>query len=283
MTVKGDGILIVQASAPKLLCGTSLEEVTDVDRDRFAAAVAEQAHSVGLDTDPAALRVFWVDYCKNLNMKRRTRDYLALLQQYSVPRRTKRSFDGETVLFSNGSRQLCCYDKLAEVRAVAVDTEDRDLLKRVDSDPRKNLLRVESRLTRTKPIARVTGIEAPHLSDVWHSELSRDVLLSDFDSVTEGTQVLPPIDFNNLVVTLAEYRELFPRGGAYRAVEIDGLRHLLGACRGDWELLKGALGEAGYSKRSVRRILSRWRDTFRATVPEDSAGLIREIRGKLAA
>ena len=283
MTVKSDGILRIQASAPKLLRGSSLEEVTDADRDKFTAALAKQARSVGLETDPAALRVWWVDYCKNMEMKRHTRDYLSLLQQYSIPRRTKRSFDGETVTFANKSRQLCCYDKLAEVRAAAVDTEDRELLNRVDSDPRRNLLRVESRLMRTKPISRVTGVEMPHLVDIWHSDLSREVLLADFDSVTEGSQVLPPIDFNNLVMTLSEYREMFPRGGAFRLVEADGLRHLLSACRGDWELLKGALGEAGYCHRSVRRIISRWRETFRATVPEDSAGLIQEVRTKLAA
>jgi hypothetical protein len=161
--------------------------------------------------------------------------------------------------------------------------KDKELLQRVDSDPRKNLLRVESRLLRAKPVSKVTGAQVSRLSDVWHSELSRDVLLSDFDLVTAGGDVLPPVDFDGLVTTLCEYRQLFPRGGAYRVVEVDGLRHLLSACRGDWELLRGALGEAGYCKRSVRRILSRWRQTFRASIPEDSAGLIREVRQKLAA
>ena len=283
MSVDAAGILVLSASAPKLLHGSSLSEVREEDRERFVSTVAEQAHSTGLEVDPGSLRVLRVDYCRNLSVRRRTRDYLSLLQQYTMSRRTKRSFDGETVLFANGSRQFCSYDKLLEVRASAELAKDGELLRQVESDPRKNLLRCESRLLRAKPVGRVAGVEVAHLADVWRSELSREVLLSDFDAVTSSGDILPPIDFQSLVDTLSKYRELFPRGGAFRVVEVDGLRHLLAACRGDWQLLRCALEESGYCSRHVRRILSRWRETFRASVPEDASGLLREIRGKLAA
>lgn len=284
MTVGTDGILKMHTSAPKLLYGSSLSEVTDADLPLFKSKVEELAGSTGLDLDLDALRVIKLHYCRNLSVDHRVRDYLSLLQQYAMPRRERRSYDGETVLFYNGSRQLAVYDKRLEVSREAEERGESDLLERLNADPRKNVLRVESRLLRARPVQKAAGVvEAAHLADVWHGELSRSVLLSDFDAVVAAEEILPAVDFENLVTVLNEFRELFPRGGAFRVVEVDGLRSLLSACRGDWNLLRNALLESGYSQRSVRRILSRWRETFRASTPRDASALMREVRQKLAA
>ena len=214
----GNPRLTVEVSAPKLLHGDSLHEVTDGDLFPFIEKVTHSLSGFGVRADVETMQVGRVDACRNIHLSHDVSSFIEGCTQFNIGRTERHTFAGETIRWGNGEWSSQYYDKeqetavwkLHEARkakdraaVVALMTEQKDLAAR-----RHYILRAESSAKNSKKVASLFRVASPILSDVWSEERGREILLTHFDTMRNGGKgkTIPP-RFDDLLSQLREGRD----------------------------------------------------------------------------
>lgn len=127
--------ITIQGSLPKFLFNQNLTPITLNDVNQ---AIDEISNLLDIDIRNGTIRR--IDIAANLNLDRPIGDYLLTLS--SATRCTRKAYKNESVYFSNGSKSLVFYDKLAEMRhnrkEYGADVQDL-----IDGMVSSNILRYE--------------------------------------------------------------------------------------------------------------------------------------------
>lgn len=274
------GMLRVKTSLPKLVFGTSLREVGERDYRQAIRLLDAELDRIGAEVvgGAAGMTLHRLDYCRNLVMQGDVADSIAAVAGFGMARRTARQYGFETISQTNRSRQLTIYDKVAEILAnkKTPDAEREQL-----QTARHNVLRVECRLMRLKPMEKELHMARPRLRDVWSREESRRVLCGEFDRLTAGDEKAESIlSAAEVIDFLAQHR----RGAFPLLLQQLGARDFLGLFDHDFSLIRRMMKDAGMSERTVRWRIAHLRRVSAAGIKATPAGVVlREIRSKLAA
>jgi len=184
-------LLSFHTSAPKLLYGTSLEEVRESDTGKLVEVVSRKLRDecgVEVREGLADFTLSRVDFCRNVRVAHHPRDYIRALSQLRYSRREKANYKNETLSFRNTRRELTFYDKVQEVSEKEKSVEIQKLV----AGRAHDILRVEARLRRSAVVKREFG-RVP-LTFILSESLAREKLCGEFDELTkaEGEQ----LDFN---------------------------------------------------------------------------------------
>lgn len=276
-----DNILRLQIhSAPGLLHGTSLREVTEKEYPAFTRALDYALREeAGLTLDLRDFDVTRADFCRNLLVEHSPADYITALASFAVSRRQKKVFASESVTWQNDSRALIFYDK---VQAVLDKEKSADILALARSSP--PILRAEARIRQGKLVRALLGSPRPTLREVWNRELSRGYLLREFDALVKMPDGPLPLDFESEVRRLQEYRARYRRGAANMYLLASfAVPGLLVRFQSDWRLILKLLQAGGYSRSQANEIARRLRGVHGQSIPRRERNLVREVRRLLAA
>jgi hypothetical protein len=153
--VNGWGFL-VHTSIPKLfnpLTNFFPLEKKEQMKDAIGKLQVRLEEKVGIVTDLLDATPTRVDLFKNAVLEHPTSNYFPVLQSIGEGRRVKLRDYGDSVLFYNTQRQVCCYDKIVEMRAKA--KKEKKILN-VSRFPR-NVMRTELRFLNKKVVLKETG------------------------------------------------------------------------------------------------------------------------------
>lgn len=276
-----DRVLRLQIhSAPVLLHGTSLREVTEKDFPAFNRALTRVLQEeAALSLDIPDFDVTRADFCRNLRVKHSPADYISALSPLSMSRREKKVYTGESVTWNNDSRALIFYDK---VQAVLDKEKKPEIIALAQSTP--PILRAEARVKQGKLIRELTGTPLPRLREVWNRELCRDYLLKEYDALAPVSDGTVPLDFDGEVRQVQEFRARYRRGAATMYLLTSyGVPGLIARFQGDWRLVLKMLLGGGYRRSQANEIVRRWRAVQVQGMPRDRRKLLREVRRLLAA
>mgnify|MGYP003376730967 CR=1 FL=1 len=290
----GNPRLTVEVSAPKLLHGDSLHEVTDKDLFPFIEKVTNTLSGFGVRADIESMQVGRVDACRNVRLSSDVSSFIDGCSQFNIGRTERHSFGGETVRWGNGEWSSQYYDKeqetaiwkLIEARRAkdrpaiaALMAETKDLAAR-----RHYILRAESSAKNSKKVSTLFRVSSPILSDVWNEERSREILVTHFDTMRNGGKgkTIPP-RFDDLLSQLREGRERNQRSIINDMIRQDGAAAFLHRCGGSVEGMRRVLIAAGFSRMTAYNQARRIQTDLVRAVPLTTFDLLAEVREKLAA
>jgi hypothetical protein len=272
-------LLSFHTSAPKILYGTSLEEVRESDAEKFVEMVACKLRDecgVAVRDGLADFSLSRVDFCRNVKVSHLPSDYIRALSQLRHSRREKANYKNETLSFRNTRRELTFYDKVQEVSEKEKNVE----IQKMVAGRTHDILRVEARLRNSAVVKKEFG-KVPVLY-VLKEGLSREKLCGEFDGLTkaEGEQ----LDFNfrgnlDLIALIKKDRS---RNVFGRFLQVKGLSQFLAECGYDWSLVRELL-ESVYptNRMTVNRWLRSLQTDQTLTLVEVDRKLIGELREKL--
>lgn len=275
--------LYFRASLPHLVYGASLFEMQEGDIGRTIEALRGRMKEAGIETTETALseaKVHRVDFCRNLSVAHSCKDYVALLDNFIMPRRDKINYQLETLTFGQHSknRQICIYNKVRQVSKVK-DIEERKL---VENMP-ETVLRFESRLLNNRTIK--TELKRPlFLYSSFDRQLARQQLLKDFDRIKNVGETQLSLNFNEEAEL---YRQLIETYGnrafeAYLGVKGSAVNILQSFCYQDKAILE-LFTSAGLHLSTAYKLTDKLFEYGRLKPLTDNRGLISELRDKLAA
>lgn len=273
-----ESCLLFEASLPKLIYNTSLKELQASDYERCLSAIQGQFAAAGAEIggqEFEALAVSRLDYCKNIEVEHSIVDYLALLKNCSFGGRVGTSWQTETVTFFNKSQELCCYNKMREVKHDARQAAAAG----VKPDTLENVLRIESRMKAADVVRR--SINKRTFSECFDFDIARSKLLSEFNKLIADTGRQLELNFNDDLMRLKELRDT--NRYSWRVFIADkGLPLFLMQYQYDIELIKKLLLET-YSRRQAYNILRGIKQFVSEHRSPKERHLLEELRVKLAA
>lgn len=270
--------LFLEASLPRLLFGSSLQELQESDYEHCIEAVAGQFKVAGAIVDFDAidrLLLSRLDYAKNLAVKHSIEEYLALLRNCSFGRRNKTNWLMETILFFNGSQEFTAYNKVLEVK-----NSKSAAVAGVNKDTPENILRLESRLKSAAVIKR-TLQQRRTFGECYNFKVAREKLLSDFDTLVLNVGQQLELNFNDFSMELEYYK----RQGRDAIGQIEkryGRSTILAMFQNELGTLQTCLLKH-YSKRQVYYIIKNYKQHIAERRTPEQRDLLQELRSKLAA
>jgi len=273
-----DNCLFFEVSLPKLLFGSSLQELQESDFERCIEAVADQFKVAGAVVDFDSIErlpLSRLDYAKNLAMKHSIEEYLALLRNCSFGRRNKTNWLMETILFFNGSQEFTAYNKVLEVK-----NSKSAAVAGVNKDTPENILRLESRLKSAAVIKR-TLQQRRTFGECYNFKVAREKLLSDFDTLVLNVGQQLELNFNDFSMELEYYK----RQGRDAIGQIEkryGRSAILAMFQNELGTLQTCLLKH-YSKRQVYYIIKNYKQHIAECRTPEQRDLLQELRSKLAA
>ncbi len=209
----------VQVSLPKLLYGTNLWEITEVDLPtiytRLQAVLKEAGVGVEIENVKNAV-LKRVDFSKLLRLPSIYGSARAVIKQFSSMGKKQRTewrlrdyiddSDGCALKYHNLTQGYCIYDKFGEVIANGFTNIEEEWIEWMKEHKQKrNLIRFEFSLQRQQSLdaflrRRIEGKKKDFtLADVMNIELAKKILLEVFDTTFDNQFAC--------IVTLAEMRE----------------------------------------------------------------------------
>ena len=280
----GVQMLTLELSAPKYLYGgPSLQSVGESDYQRLVSRLDSDLAGFGVEVDSGVEKDFWlsrIDYCRNLSISSDVSDVIRGCSTFTMTRRAKEVYGVETITHFNGTRSFSMYDKISEL------TQDKNIsleLARKLQGMSHNVLRCESRLLRKRSVGGAVGTKRPSLADAWSMDMSRRILLTDFDSMRNpGKGVIVPMYHEDLE-RLREIMDERKRGAFMFMLTQDGAQRFMQRRGNSLEVARRFLTDAGLSRATVKRHLLILRKHMALAMSESTHNLLSEIREKLAA
>lgn len=232
------------------------------DRQTLSQAVdlvRSQLDEVGIDLDLNRAGVTRLDLTKQTPLKGGPAAYSDVWGGLNGKRmqRSRASYpDGFRM--GNSQRQAVFYNKekqLTEAKRLTVSTP-------------KDLTRAEVRWTKSK--ATGNTITGPGIGRLIHlleadpdqlTEAYNRFLLKDVFRTPDGWQTVLDLDWNTEIDYLRKLREQHPRGAFDRYLKMEGAEAVLHRF-GSIDLLQAALHDAGYSRRTVYRLVNNLHDAI---------------------
>ncbi|MBP9760517.1 MAG: hypothetical protein KBD24_04125 [Candidatus Pacebacteria bacterium] len=238
-------IVKVQFSAPKVLFGQNLDEVSDADFEELVSVLARTLHSMGLSVSPETLRearVVNCHYSKNILLPHgiTVGQTLRQLECAGVTRRLSKTRveyinDGEGLNYVCDEHSVSLYDKLSEM----MDAGHTEMVRTIGSS--QKVLRFEVRLTTVEQIKfllKKLNLTSPTqeitLQTVFSRAISTAVLNHRWDELfmrdetVVGTEPIAPMQLFEAVLSV------LPRRSAIKAIQYVG-----------WDALRRDVGGLG--------------------------------------
>jgi len=278
-----NGELGIRASLPHLVYGASLFEMAESDVGRTVGKLQSIAKEAGVSITESALsqsRIYRIDICKNVQVSHSCKDYVALLDNFRMPKSDKVNYKLETLTFGAKSRnkQICIYNKIRQVSQVR-DKEERAL---AVGKP-ENILRFESRLLNNKTIKK--EIKSPlFLFSAFNKQMAREQIMRDFNRIKDVQETQMSLNFDVEVELYRSLKEMFGKRAFEAFLGVKGsAQAILQSFRYEYsavlELFKGAgLSDSTAYKNTDK--LFRYNSIKPAA---ENRCLIEELREKLAA
>jgi len=272
-------LLSFHLSAPKILYGTSLEELRESDSDKLVEVVSRKLRDecgVSVRDGLSDFLLSRVDFCRNVKVSHHPSDYIRALSQLRHSRREKANYKNETLSFRNTRRELTFYDKVQEVTEKEKSVEIQKLVAGRTHD----ILRVEARLRNSAVVKREFG-RVP-ITFVLSETVSREKLCGEFDGLTKSEGEQLDFNFRGNLDLIEQIKRVRSRNVFGRFLQVKGLSQLLAECGNDWTLVRELL-ESVYptNRMSVNRWLRTLQTDQTLTLVEVDRKLIGEIREKL--
>lgn len=270
--------LFYEVSLPKLVYGTSLKELQESDFERCIEAIAGEFKAAGAVVDAGAipeLALSRLDFSRNIQVQHSIVDYLALLRNCSLGKRSRTSWRTETVLWMNGSQEFTAYNKVLEVR-----NSKQAAAAGVTLDTPENILRLESRMKAAAVIKR-TLQQRRTFAECYNFELAKEKLLCDYDALVLNVGEQLQLNFNEDLERLQALREKTRYSWSLFLAE-QGTELFLVKYGYDLELVKKLLLET-YKRRQVFNIVKNLKLYIAEHRTKEQRHLLEEIRSKLAA
>lgn len=278
-----DGQLYFRASLPHLVDKSSLYEIQETDIGRSIEAVHSILSKSGIKTTETAVsesKVHRIDLCKNLHVDHNCKDYIAVLDNFRMPKSDKINFELETLMFGSHSknRQVCIYNKVRQLSQVK-DIKEREVV----SGMPENILRFESRLLNNRTIKKELKNSLSFYS-IFNKQLAREQLLRDFNRIKDVEKTQLSLNFDNEVELFSQLRESFGNRAFEAYLGVKGgadniLREMCFQYKAVLELFTGA----GLGTASAYRNADKLFEYYRLKPLAENRGLIAEIKEKLAA
>jgi hypothetical protein len=275
--------LYFRASLPHLVYGASLYEMKESDIGRTVEILKDTFKEAGIKTTETALsqaRVHRIDFCKNMTVDHSCKDYVALLDNFRMPKRDKINYALETLTFGQHSknRQICIYNKVRQVSKVR-DIKERAL---VFGMP-ENILRFESRLLNNKTIKKELK-SSLCLYSAFNQELSKEQLLRDFNRIKDVEETQLSLNFNDTAELLRQLVSMYGNRAFEAFLGVKGsaeaiLESLCFQYKAVFELFKSA----GLSQSTAYKNADKLFEYHSLKPLAENRGLINELREKLAA
>lgn len=272
-----ESCLFLEVSLPKLVYGTSLQELRENDFERCLDKIAGEFETAGAVIDSGSIEkmaVSRLDLCRNIEVQHSIVDYLALLRNCAFSKRNKANWQTETVLWYNGSQEFTAYNKVLEVKS-----SKQAAAAGVDSSSAENILRLESRL-KSAAVVRAQFYEQRNFSQCYNFELAKKKLLADYDKLVLNIGEQLQLNFLEDLERLQALRET--RNGWQLFLAEYGTGLFLAKYNYDLELVKKLLQET-YGKTQTYNILKKLKLFIAEHRTKEERHLLQELREKLAA
>ncbi len=153
LTIKPDAIgegvkTFIQFSLPKVLTGSNFHAISETDAEIALEALGKDIQERGVQLNLNACRLSRIDAFRNVYSEESFSDYTPLFNLLRAKRQLKRDY-GSTFLWSNTQREICVYDKIAEVKLRGGSIREFP----------RNVIRFEYRLKNNRVTKKETGIE----------------------------------------------------------------------------------------------------------------------------
>ena len=110
--------LSVQCSVPKFIGKQNIYLADDNDFSCFISELEKELSESGIYINPRKCNVNRLDITKNVETKYAFPQYIPLLRKLQFSRdKLSREYNNQTYLVGNGSKVLCCYNKIAEMKS----------------------------------------------------------------------------------------------------------------------------------------------------------------------
>lgn len=136
-----DTWLWVQLSVPKFVTGDNFYPLSSADAKGFSKELERKLKDYGIGVTASDLKISRLDAFSNVYADESFRDYIPVFQLLRAKRQNRRDY-GSTFLWENTQRQLCVYDKLAEIHNRGFEIQGLP----------ENTIRFEYRLLRSKSV-----------------------------------------------------------------------------------------------------------------------------------
>ena len=282
---KGTGgkVLFVDGSLPRLVRGTSLQEVCENDYENIVKVLSDRLEERGVklpgDAFETSLSLSRVDFCRNLTVRYPIPSYLSAFSRYQLSRQKKSTWEAETLTWGNTRRELQLYDKLGK----EIDKEQKsgmnlNRLAQLRVMPH-NKLRVENRIKRASDVKKLLHLNRPaRLADVFSSSLSRQVLVDQVGKLVRRNEEEPIGGYADVA------QMLDMAGGKVRVLlRLMGSHNLLAQFGFDADRMLAFFVSCGVPRRTAYRHRSQVLRDCGSFVPQDEAVLVDEVRSKLKA
>lgn len=145
----GEGVrTFIQFSLPKALTGNNFHAISEKETSSALEALDKDIRARGILLNLNDCRLSRIDAFRNVYSEESFSDYTPLFNLLRAKRQLKRDY-GSTFLWSNTQREICVYDKIAEVKLRGGSIREYP----------QNVIRFEYRLKNNRVTKRDTGIE----------------------------------------------------------------------------------------------------------------------------
>jgi hypothetical protein len=273
-----ESCLFFEASLPKLIYKTSLKELQESDFERCIEQVGDHFEAAGAVIDRSEIEnmaVSRLDFCRNIQVEHSIVDYLALLRNCSISKRSKANWQTETVLWYNGSQEFTAYNKVLEVKG-----SKQALALGIEPSTKEDILRLESRMKSAAVVKRILS-QRRTFAECYNFKLAKEKLLTDFDGLVLNIGEQLQLNFLEDLERLQALRDKSRYSWQLFLSEY-GTGLFLAKYSYDLELIKKLLLEA-YSRRQAYNILKNLKLFIAEHRTPKERFLLRELREKLAA
>lgn len=275
--------LYFRASLPHLIYGASLFEMQESDIGRSVEVLRKTMKEAGIETTETALsqaRVHRIDFCKNMNVAHSCKDYIAVLDNFRMPKRDKINYELETLTFGQHSknRQICIYNKVRQISKVK-DIKERQLV----YDMPESILRFESRLLNNRTIKK--ELKSPlSFYSAFNRQLSREQLLRDFNRIKDVEETQLALNFNEDVELLRQLISIFGNRAFEAFLGVKGsAENILQSLCFQYKAVIELFTSAGLSQSTAYKNADKLFHYHSLKPLAENRGLIDEIKEKLAA
>jgi hypothetical protein len=275
--------LYFRASLPHLVYGASLFEMQENDIGRTVEKIQSILTSAGIKATETAIsesKVHRIDFCKNLTVNHSCKDYIALLDNYRMPKKDKINYELETLTFGshNKNRQICIYNKVRQVSKVK-DQKEREFV----SGMPENILRFESRLLNNRTIKKELK-DSLFFYSSFNKQKATEQLLRDFHRIKDIEETQLSLNFNENVELLRQLINMFGNRAFEAFLGIKGsAENILQSLCYQYSAVLELFTNAGLSKATAYKNADKLFEYNRLKPLAENRGLINEIREKLAA
>ena len=226
--------------------------VNNIQTKLIAEKIEGELKERGLFFSVSDMKLSRVDLCKNIQTRYKFEIYNNLFE-FMKGKRTKSINYGGTYSFRNASREICFYDKVAELQEC-----HGIYLRDFDIDSRLNVMRGELRLRKSKVVKNNLGIENlynlygeseyQHVKEQYKGIITDMIFSAKKKNSDVQVEMFPAIDL------LRECKEKYKRNSVNNFVATLGLDSLV-EIFGSLDSFQSVLLQVGYERTYVYRVI----------------------------